>query len=34
MSDLAIVIVTFAVCYGAVLGYALRLHLRRRRLGT
>jgi hypothetical protein len=25
--------VTFAVCYAAVLGYALRLHFRRRRLG-
>jgi surfactin synthase thioesterase subunit len=33
MSDLAIVIVTFGACYGAVLAYAVRLHLRRRRLG-
>jgi len=33
MSDLAVVIVTFAVCYAAVFGYALRLHFRRRRLG-
>jgi hypothetical protein len=32
MSDQAIVIGTFIVGYGAILGYAAYLHLRRRRI--
>ena len=32
MSDEAIVIGTYVVCYGAILGYAAYLHLRRRRI--
>lgn len=31
MSDQLIVIGTYALCYGAILVYAARLHLRRRR---
>jgi hypothetical protein len=32
MSDQAIVVVTYAVSYGAIFGYAAYLHLRRRRV--
>jgi hypothetical protein len=32
MSDLVIVIGTFAVSFAVVIGYAARLHLRRRRV--
>jgi hypothetical protein len=32
MSDLFIVVGTFALCYAAIIGYAARLHLRRRRV--
>lgn len=32
MSDQLIVIGTFALSYAVILGYAVRLHLRRRRL--
>lgn len=31
MSDQLIVIGTFAICYAAIFGYAVHLHLRRRR---
>ena len=31
MSDAAIVTGTFVICYGVILGYAIYLHLRRRR---
>jgi hypothetical protein len=33
MSDQMIVMLTFLVSYGAVLGYAVYLHLRHRRAG-
>jgi hypothetical protein len=32
MSDLFIVVGTFSLCYAAIIGYAARLHLRRRRV--
>lgn len=33
MSDQAVVILVFVLCYGAIVGYAAYLHLRRRRAG-
>ena len=33
MSERAVVILAYAVTYGAIFGYALRLHIRHRRLG-
>ena len=34
MSDSAIVIGTFLISYGVIIGYATYLHLRRRRAGN
>jgi hypothetical protein len=34
MSDQAIVIGTFVISYGVMVGYAIYLHLRRRRAGN
>lgn len=34
MSETAVVVGTFLVCYGSILGYVLYLHMRRRKAGN